>query len=272
MPALRVPGWAYAGGPVVLAALSFWGLFYSHQWPIDELIASAYTEQRTMELRIPKAAYGPVRLIRGSANRSRLERPRALLEGEARIARELAKDPTNPALLQAMGRTDLLDWNYDAAIASFEQALKARPDSPSLMTDLASAYFERVEANHQATGYGAAAEFLSRALRASRDDPVALFNRAIVYERMRLYDQAIEDWQRYLRVDPDGSWTSEATKRAADVEQSKKEYADWLMPRIVTGEAQEFSLVPSLKYPAGLAVPASRTPAKDHICILPERK
>ena len=49
------------------------------------------------ELRIPRAAYAPVRLTRG--NRSHLDLPPALLEGEVRIARKLPKDPENAALL-----------------------------------------------------------------------------------------------------------------------------------------------------------------------------
>src|SRR3989449_10128411 len=220
-PAPGIPRWAYGAGLASLAAASFLGLLFFQQRRIEDLLASAYTEQRTLELRIPKAAYAPVRLVRGSGDRSRLDRPPALLEGEARIARELAKVPDSPALLQAMGQANLLAWNYDAALGSFERALKIRPDSPSLMTDLASAYFERAEADHNAAGYSAAADLLSRALQATPDDPVALFNRAIVYERMHLYDRSIEDLRRYLRVDPGSTWTPEAGKRLADVEQSK---------------------------------------------------
>jgi tetratricopeptide (TPR) repeat protein len=66
--------------------------------------------------------------------------------------------------------------------------------------------------------YAAAVELLNRALKASPDDPVALFNRAVVNERMHLYDQAIQDWQRYLRVDSGSAWTSEAKKRLADLQ------------------------------------------------------
>ena len=220
LPVSRTPRWAYGAGLATVAAASFVGFFFFQQRPIDDLLASAYTEQRTLELRIPKAAYAPVRLVRGSGD-SRLDRPPALLEGEARIARELEREPSSPVLLQAMGRANLLVWNYDAAIASFERALKLQPDLPSLMTDLASSYFERAEASHNEAGYPAAADLLTRALKASPDDPLALFNRAIVYERMHLYDRAIEDWQRYLRVDSGSSWVPEARKRLADVERRK---------------------------------------------------
>jgi hypothetical protein len=38
---------------------------------------------------------------------------------------------------------------------------------------------------------------------------------------MHLYGRAIEDWQRYLRVDSGSSWTAEARKRLADVQGRK---------------------------------------------------
>ena len=212
------PRWAYAGALALAAAVSFWGLLRVQQPPIDDLLTTAYTEQRTLELRIPGAAYGPVRLVRGSADRSRLDRPPALLEAEARIARELAKAPASPTWLRAMGRADLLDRNYEAAIATLQRALSIQPDSSSLMIDLASAYFERAEVTNRMTDYEAARKLLSTALQKSPIDAVALFNRAIVCERMHLYNQAIQDWQRYLRVDSASAWTSEAKKRLADLQ------------------------------------------------------
>jgi len=39
---------------------------------------------------------------------------------------------------------------------------------------------------------------------------------------MHLYDQAIQDWQHYLRVDSGSAWTVEAKKRLADVERAKE--------------------------------------------------
>jgi len=80
LPSPVVPKWAFATGLASLAAASFLGLLFFQQRPIEDLLASAYTEQRTLELRIPKAAYAPVRLVRGSGDRSRLDRPPALLE------------------------------------------------------------------------------------------------------------------------------------------------------------------------------------------------
>src|SRR5437879_5929080 len=61
-----IPKWAYAVGLAVLAGASSWELLRTQRRQIDDLLAAAYTEQRTFELRIPNAAYGPVRLTRGS--------------------------------------------------------------------------------------------------------------------------------------------------------------------------------------------------------------
>jgi len=58
----------------------------------------------------------------------------ALLEGEARIARELPKHPEDATLLQAKARADLLEWSYGPAISALDRARKVQPDSPSLMT------------------------------------------------------------------------------------------------------------------------------------------
>ena len=212
--------WAYGGAVAVFVSVIMLGLRLFQETPVDTLLATAYTQQRTIELRIPKAGYAPVRLTR-SANQSRLDRPPALLEGEARIARELQHHPNNPTLLQAMGRADLLDWNYQAAIQTLTHALELAPSAPLLMIDLASAYFENAEVNqHRASDYSEALQLLDQALKLAPNDPVALFNRAIVYERMDLPDRAIEDWHRYLRVDPDSGWASEARNRLSRIERT----------------------------------------------------
>src|SRR5207249_4201253 len=59
---------------------------------------------------------------------------------------------------------------------------------------------------------------LWRHLRARPDSPVALFNRAVVYERMFLYEDARKDWEHYLKLDPAGGWAQEARGRKESIE------------------------------------------------------
>jgi tetratricopeptide (TPR) repeat protein len=215
-PSGGIPMWAYGGAAAALAVAAVFGIRLLQQTTVQTLLATAYTEQRTFELRIPNAAYAPVRRTRGSLG-SRLDRP-ALLEAESRIARELQRRPATPDLLQAKGEADLLELKYEEAIDSFKRALDLAPGTPALMRDLASAYFESAETNHRASDYAAAIDLLDKVLQSAPDDPVALFNRAFVYERMNVRSRAIEDWKHYLRVDPNGGWALEVRRLLAGVE------------------------------------------------------
>jgi CHAT domain-containing protein len=184
----------------------------------ERLLASAYSQQRTVEMRFEGAKYGPLKQERGTADQSRLNRPAMLLEAEATIGRNLAAHAEAPAWLQAKARLDLLDWHYDGAIQSLKHALQIQPDSPSMLIDLASAYFERAEATDRTIDYGQVIELLGKVLAAQPDNPVALFNRAIAYERMFVFRQAIADWEHYLKVDSTGEWTPEARQKLASLQ------------------------------------------------------
>jgi CHAT domain-containing protein/tetratricopeptide (TPR) repeat protein len=146
-----------------------------------------------------------------------LSRPEALLEAESLIADKIGSHPSDPSWLQAKARADLLEGRYDPAVESLRRAVQLAPKSPGLLIDLGTAYFQRGLAANQPEDYGAAYEQLSRALAIQPDDPVALFNRAIVSERQFLYRQALEDWEHYLRVDATSDWANEARERAEAV-------------------------------------------------------
>lgn len=182
----------------------------------DQLLAQAYTERRTLEMRFAGAKYAPFRVERGPG-RSSLDKPEALLKVEALIAENLRKAPNDPSWLHARGRADLLDDNYESAIQSLQQALQAQPNSAELLTDLASGYVERADATGRAIDYGAAIDFLHRALMLSPDNSIAIFNRALCYERLLMYHEAIADWQRYLQLDAGSEWASEARGHLQDL-------------------------------------------------------
>ena len=216
------PAFGFAGILVAVASgwLGWWAL---HPVTAQQLLARAYTEHRTLEVRIPGAAYAPERVERGAAGSS-LDKPPALLKAEALIAENLRKHPNDPAWLQAKARADLLDGNADAAIKSLQRALEDRPDDPALLTDLGTAYYVRAEAADRPIDYGNAIEALGKALAKSPDDPVALFNRALACERMFLFTQAVDDWQHYLRIDPQGEWAEDARKRLAAIQEKLQEH------------------------------------------------
>jgi CHAT domain-containing protein/tetratricopeptide (TPR) repeat protein len=182
------------------------------------LLAKAYFERRTLELRIGVTPHSPIRIQRGQQI-SRMDRPESLLDAEAAIARGLRNAPENGSLLMARGQANLLESSYEAAITDMQEALDTQPKSAAVLNGLATAYFERAEAEDRFDDYGTAFELQSRALQQSPDDPVTLFNRAITGARLYLYKQSIEDWHRYLSLDASGEWSDEAEQRLSEVQE-----------------------------------------------------
>ena len=212
---------AYTTAAIVVLAVGAWFVQTRRQPSVDQLIASAYVEQRPFELRIAGAAYGPVRQER-SGERSAFAEPADLLRAKYLIKDRLAARPNDQAMLVASGKIELLEGHYDEAIRTFGRLLDAQPDSPALLTDLATAYFQRAVATDRAVDYGQTIELLGRTLAKNPDDPVALFNRAIALQKMYAYDEAIRDWEHYLRVDSRGNWANEARQRLGELQEKMK--------------------------------------------------
>jgi CHAT domain-containing protein len=235
----RVPGFAWG----LLAAGLVLGLGITVAWlglrkaqNADQLLAQAYAEQRTLELRWPGARYSPVRVKR-EPGQSNLAKSPALLDAEALIARKLAERPADAAWLQAKGRAEILDWAYDSAISTLNEARELEPASTATKLDLASAYFERAESSGRPIDYGTAIELLGQVLASHPDNQDALFNRAIIFEKMFMYHEALKDWDEYLRADPSGEWSNEARQRA---EELRKKISDQEATRGPLLDAREF--------------------------------
>ena len=228
---LTVPRLAIAGASlmVVVGVASWVSIHHKQPASASQLLAHAYTEQRTLELRITGAAYAPLRISRGPAA-SFTSRSEALLKAEALIAGQLAISPSDPSWLQAKAQADLLEGKYDAAVETLRRALELQPNSPSLLIDLATAYFQRAQSEDKKDDLGAAYESSSQALKLRPDDPVALFNRAVVAEHEFLYHQALDDWERYLQVDRGSEWVEEARNHAEAVRERLKEHSGNVSP------------------------------------------
>jgi CHAT domain-containing protein len=204
--------WAYAAAAVVLLVAGAVTVQLFRQPSLDQLIAAAYTERRTMELRIPGAAHAEVRQQRGPGSV-----PGALSRADYLIKDKQKTDPDNEQTLAAKGRVELLTGEYEEAIRTFGRLVDARPDSPELLTDLASAYFQRGKTSDNAKDIGQAIDYLGRALAKRPDDAVSLFNRAIANEEMGMFHEAVRDWEHYLKVDPAGAWSDEARRQLGEL-------------------------------------------------------
>jgi tetratricopeptide (TPR) repeat protein len=218
---MKVTSWLAWAAAVIVAAGAGWVAW--NQWMAPDpsrLIAKAYTQQRPFELRIPGAEHAAIRQERRAMGS--FQRPPALLEAEARIARELEKSPDSVKWLALRARAEMLGWDTDTAIATLQRALEQKPGDPDLLADLGVAYALRAEAQNRDVDYGYAIDDLSRSLKARPNSPETVFNRAVVYERMYLYEDAGREWRRYLELDPAGAWHAEAQRRLTELEQKKK--------------------------------------------------
>jgi CHAT domain-containing protein/tetratricopeptide (TPR) repeat protein len=235
------PAYAFAGIAAVVI-VAWIGMRTLHPPSAEQLLAQAYSQHRTMELRIPGAKYAPMQAERGT-QQSDFDKPQPLLKAEFLIAENLSKNPNDPTWVQARARADLLDGNYESAIKALQQVLDLQPDSPSAMIDLASAYYRRASANaDRQVDYAVAIDYLGRALAKTPNDSLALFNRAICEEKLYLYGPARTDWQKYLTIDPVGSWAEEARKNLTRVEEKiKNKHASLLRPLLSAPDLMSLS-------------------------------
>ena len=142
---------------------------------------------------------------------------------DAAIRRHLDAAPGDPLWLWTKGRAGLLEWSYDDAIRSLNLALDLNASAGArvkaqILVDLATAYFQRAEAENRAIDYNMAAERLGQAIQYDGSLAEAFFNRALVYEKIPLYPAAVADWKRYLSLDSHGAWADEARQRLAELE------------------------------------------------------
>ena len=116
----KLPVLAAAAIALTVIAISI-GVGLLREASVDQLLATAYTERRTLEVRIPGAQHAPLRVERGATG-SNLEKPPSLLKAEALISERLQKNPNDPTWLDARARADLLDGNYDSAVKTLLRA------------------------------------------------------------------------------------------------------------------------------------------------------
>jgi tetratricopeptide (TPR) repeat protein len=185
----------------------------------ERLLAKAYSQSRIYEFRVPGAAFAsitPQLHLRGGTS-GREAAP--LLDARARIEKELEASPDDPHWLQLEARADILEEKFDPAIDILDRLLARGPVTSALLTDDATAYFQRGVATGSENDRAAALEYLRRADELTPGDPVVLFNEALVMEDRAQVMNAVETWNRYLRFERDPLWLAEGRRHLESLEQ-----------------------------------------------------
>jgi CHAT domain-containing protein len=221
--------WLVAGiAASLLAALLGWRYWSAHRpEAIGDLLAEAYSGSRELEYRLPDRGYANLTRRRGTGN-SPVERHTALLKAETWIAEGFPAHSEDSRWLHVKGIAELLEWSPDAAVADLSTARALSPNDPSLLTDLAIAYAMRAETAQHPVDYATALDLLGKALQLDASHLRARFNLALIQERLFNYQDAIEQWQAYLRLDVGSPWANEARRRLNDLlEKVKRRDAMW---------------------------------------------
>jgi CHAT domain-containing protein len=198
---------------IVLVGVCAWRTLFYHSQAENGLIAlnNAYRERRPLESRITRMPYAPYFATRGGdegVDQRARDRSASLL---------LGAEDRDPATLHAVGRFYLSQKKFDKAIFQFEEAAKSIPNDAQLHSDLGTALFEKgkLERNGDQSGrseetLAQSLEHLSRALKLNDSLLEARFNRALLYEALRLPRQAAVDWEKYIALDASSPWANEA--------------------------------------------------------------
>ncbi|HEX6716448.1 MAG TPA: tetratricopeptide repeat protein, partial [Pyrinomonadaceae bacterium] len=220
---LLSPKWGVAAAAVLvlLGGVFVWRVYFSRNDVDKGLLAlnEAYKTKRPVEARVTGLNYAQFSQTRGpnDVNSRELDRSAALLHNA--VAEKQSADAHH-----ALGRLYLLKRDFDKATVEFEDALKLTPNDARLHSDLGAALLEKgkVERVSDQSGRGettlaSSLEQLNRAL--VLDDSLldARFNHALLYEEMGLTPQALEDWQKYVALDPNSKWADEARAKIAEI-------------------------------------------------------
>lgn len=201
------PYWLAAAAAAILVLVAVPAL---RRTPTDRLIALAPRSARVVEPRIAGGFdwapwRGTERAGDPSADAARLK-----IGGVAGELMERADAEKSPDAQHAAGVALLLAERPLDALPRLRDAAERAPNDPQAWSDLAAANYAAAASTARASLYPEALAAADRALRIDDDFAEALFNRALVLERMGAKDAARNAWQRYLAVDASSPWAAEA--------------------------------------------------------------
>ncbi|MDE3061853.1 MAG: CHAT domain-containing protein [Acidobacteriota bacterium] len=209
--------WTVSLACLALAVVGI-AVWRSRQSAPEQQLALAYRHDRFFDLRIPGAPYAPRVAESHSRGNASGHADSTLLSARATIEQHLEQSPADAHWLALRARADLLGENYDDAIDILDRFVAAGNATPALLADDATAYFQRGVATGSENDRATALDYLRRADEMAPDNPVVLFNEALVMEDRAQLINAVETWNRYLKFERDPEWLAEGRKRLEALE------------------------------------------------------
>ena len=145
-------------------------------------------------------------------------------EDESRLAAALesalieARSDPSARSLRELGIAYLRFANVEQAVVTLRAAVEADRDSPAILSDLSAALMARAaRPEARSTDWVDAVEAADQALELQPDLLEAGYNAALGLERLHLALPAKEAWSRYLELEHEPDWASDARSRARDL-------------------------------------------------------
>ncbi|HET8774689.1 MAG TPA: CHAT domain-containing protein [Thermoanaerobaculia bacterium] len=211
-PRTRAP-WLLAAAAVLAALVAVPALLYFRKVGVDPslrtVIELSPRSARVLEPRLSGGfPYAPWRGPNRSGAAPTDSRQLKLFGAAGELIERAAKAPTPQAQHDAGIALTVIGKPLEAA-GHFRDAA-ARGASARVWSDLAAAQYAAALQLGRPSLFPEALASADRALQADPRLPEALFNRALILERIGLTGQAREAWQRYLAVDAASPWAAEA--------------------------------------------------------------
>lgn len=216
----------------VIGAVVWRTVFYESD--VDKGLAqlsNAYRGTRPLESRsTADFGYAPFTVTRGETVSPTDAKA---LDRAERFLLDAAENPSDAQAHHALGLFYLNEKQLDKALDEFNLALQITPENAKLKSDVGAVFLEKAKQAEAQEKYDETAENLARSLeslnRALQIDqilPEALFNKALVLEKMRLPNEARQAWQKYLDTDHASDWANEARKKLENLNEQENQTKD----------------------------------------------
>jgi CHAT domain-containing protein len=204
--------WLAASGIVAVALLAIPFLL---RWrdPVRRLAAFTPRSERIVEARISGGfAWAPYRGPQRASDQANDAR-QMMLGGVAGDLIEAAEKNKTSEAQRLAGVARMLTGYPSDAVPVLQEAAQRDPSNARAWNDLAAAQYAAATRDGRASLYPEALASSDRALRLEPGLTEAMFNHALVLERIGLTQQAHDAWQKYLATDPSSQWADEARTR-----------------------------------------------------------
>ena len=140
------------------------------------------------------------------------------LEDMTRAARRWARSDSTPRALHVKGLLALQSAEgnprgIDRAVEALEQATRLAPHDAAFLNSLAAAYVAVAERDQQLLPMLKALDAIERTVARDSTLSAALFNRALILERLYLLRDAERAWRRYTAAERRAQWRAEGDAR-----------------------------------------------------------